>query len=194
MDLFLNEINSSKQKQFQIVKSNQVEAKYYHNTKLLLKLYNKVLWRINNNFKVIEDECIYSTGKKVDELVNNLLDAEMFVSEARLESRIQSIKDSREIIKLIDKALIMLRTYPDNEERYYWIIFKSYISTDKYTENDIIDFLCCSRATYFREKKKAIVTLSTILWGYLIPELSSEINNIDLIHSWYWLDTLLVLT
>ena len=194
MDLFLNEINRSKQKQFQIVKSNQVEAKYYHNTKLLLKLYNKVLLRINNNFKVIEDECIYSTGKKVDELVDNLLDAEMFVSEARLESRLQSIKDSREIIKLIDKALIMLKSYPDNEERYYWIIFKSYISTDKYTENDIIDFLCCSRATYFREKKKAIATLSTILWGYLIPGLSSEINNIDLIHSWYWLDTLLVLT
>ena len=183
MDLFLNEINSSKQKQFQIVKSNQVEAKYYHNTKLLLKLYNKVLWRINNNFKVIEDECIYSTGKKVDELVNNLLDAEMFVSEARLESRLQSIKDSREIIKLIDKALIMLKSYPDNEERYYWIIFKSYISTEKYTESDIIDFLCCSRATYFREKKKAIATLSTILWGYLIPGLSNEINNIDLIHS-----------
>ena len=149
----------------------------------MLKLYNKVLWRINNNFKVIEDECIYSTGKKVDELVNNLLDAEMFVSEARLESRIQSIQDSREIIKLIDKALIMLKSYPDNEERYYWIIFKSYISTEKYTENDIIDFLCCSRATYFREKKKAIATLSTILWGYLIPGLSNEINNIDLIHS-----------
>ncbi len=65
MDLFLNEINRSKQKQFQIVKSNQVEAKHYHDTKLLLKLYSKVIWRINNNFKVIEDECIYSTGKKL---------------------------------------------------------------------------------------------------------------------------------
>ena len=116
MDLFLNEINSSKQKQLQIVKSNQVVAKYYHNTKLLLKLYNKVLWRINNNFKVIEDECIYSTGKKVDELVNNLLDAEMFVSEARLESRLQSIKDSREIIKLIDKGV----------SPYSWAVVSAY--------------------------------------------------------------------
>ncbi len=185
MDLFFNEINNRKQKQLQIMKNNEIDPKHYHNTKLLLKLYNKVLWRINNNFKVIEDECIYSTGKKVDELVDNLLDAEMFVSEARLESRLQSIKDSREIIKLIDKALIMLRTYPDNEERYYWIIYKAYITPEKCNENDIIDFLCCSRATYFREKKKAIATLSTILWGYLIPGLSSEINNIDLIHSWY---------
>lgn len=183
MDLFLNEINSSKQKQLQIVKSNQVEARHYHNTKLLLKLYNKVLWRINNNFKVIEDECIYSTGKKVDELVNNLLDAEMFVSEARLESRLQSIKDSREIIKLIDKALIMLKSYPDNEERYYWIIYKAYITPEKCNENDIIDFLRCSRATYFREKKKAITIFSTILWGYLIPELLDENNDIGLIHS-----------
>ena len=36
----------------------KVSFNIYHNTKLLLKLYNKVLWRINNSFKEIEADSI----------------------------------------------------------------------------------------------------------------------------------------
>ena len=39
------------------IKDNKkVSPNIYHNTKLLLKLYNKVLWRINNSFEGIEED------------------------------------------------------------------------------------------------------------------------------------------
>lgn len=181
VDMLFLENNQSKRAHFQVIKDTNVSHNQFHNTKLLLELYHKVLWRINNSFEKIEEECIETTGKRVDELVKSLVDAELFVSKTRLESRLQSIKDSRSIIDLIDKALLMMKSYPNNGERYYWILYKLYIIPYKYSESEIIEYLCCSRATYFREKKKAINLFGTILWGYLLPTLVQEIKSLNLI-------------
>lgn len=161
--------------------NKKVSPNIYHNTKLLLKLYNKVLWRINNSFEEIEEDCISFSGKRLDELLHSLTDTEEFITEARLESRLQSIEDSKSIINLIEKALLMLKSYPKNGERYYSIIYKIYISAYTYSESEIIDYLCCSRATYYREKKNAINLLGTILWGFLFPNFMKEIKSIKLI-------------
>ncbi len=159
----------------------KVSPNIYHNTKLLLKLYNKVLWRINNSFEEIEADSISFSGKKLDELIENLTDTEEFISEAKLESRLQSIADSKSIINLIEKALMMLKSYPENGERYYSIIYKIYISAYPYCENEILEYLCCSRATYYREKRNAINLLGTILWGYLFPNFIKELKSLELI-------------
>lgn len=160
------------------INNSKISPNVYHNTKLLLTLYNKVLWRINQSLDVVREDCLYSTQKHLDELISSLVDVDLYLSKTRFESRLQSIEESRSIINLIDKALIMLKSHPDNGERYYSLLYKVYISPYKYSEEEMLEYLCVSRSTYFREKKRAVRLLGTILWGFLIPKLAKELKQV----------------
>ncbi|EQB89776.1 hypothetical protein J2Z44_003026 [Clostridium punense] len=164
----------------EILMERKVSPNIYHNTKLLLQLYSKVLWRINNSIQEIGDEYYETSGRRLDELLYSLVEVDPYISQARLESRLQSIEDSKSIIEIIDKTLLMLKSYPDNGERYYTLIYKIYITPCRHSENEVIEYLCCSRATYYREKKKAINLLGTILWGYLFPNMVQALKTIDM--------------
>ncbi len=150
---------------------NRGNDKIYHNTKLLLKLYSKVLWRMSNSIMEMEAECYLSSGSKLFDVINTLIDVDPRVDKIRIESRLQSIEDSKSIIELIDRALILLKNYPDDGVRYYEILNKSYLVFVKYSENEILESLNISRSTFFREKKKAVTLLGVILWGFVIPDI-----------------------
>ncbi len=49
----------------------QADEHVYHNTKALLALYSKVLWRINNSLKEMDQECRESTNRKLTVLINS---------------------------------------------------------------------------------------------------------------------------
>jgi hypothetical protein len=150
---------------------NRENDKIYHNTKLLIKLYSKVLWRMSNSIMEMETECYLSNGSKLFDVINTLIDVDPRVDKLRIESRLQSIEDSKSIIELIDRALILLKNYPDDGERYYEILNKSYLVFVKYSENEMLESLNISRSTFFREKKKAVTLLGVILWGFVIPDI-----------------------
>jgi len=150
---------------------NRENDKIYHNTKLLIKLYSKVLWRMSNSIMEMETECYLSNGSELFDVINTLIDVDPRVDKLRIESRLQSIEDSKSIIELIDRALILLKNYPDDGERYYEILNKSYLVFVKYSENEMLESLNISRSTFFREKKKAVTLLGVILWGFVIPDI-----------------------
>lgn len=135
---------------------NREKDKIYHNTKLLIKLYSKVLWRMSNSIMEMETECYLSNGSKLFDVINTLIDVDPCVDKLRIESRLQSIEDSKSIIELIDRALILLKNYPDDGEQYYEILNKSYLVFVKYSENEMLESLNISRSTFFREKKKQL--------------------------------------
>jgi len=151
--------------------------KIYHNTKLLLKLYSKVLWRMSNSIMEMEAECYLSSGSKLFDVINILIDVDPRVDKLRIESRLQSIEDSKSIIELIDRALVLLKNYPDDGERYYEILNESYLVFIKYGENEMIESLNISRSTLFREKKKAVTLLGVILWGFVIPDIKKAYSK-----------------
>lgn len=153
---------------------NQGNNKVYHNTKLLLKLYSKVMWRMSNSIMEMEAECYLSNGSKLFDVVNTLIDVDPRVDQLRLESRLQSIEDSKSIIELINRALLLLKSYPENGSLYFEILNKSYLVFIKYSEHEIIDELNLSRSTYYREKKKAVTLLGVILWGFVIPDIKKS--------------------
>ena len=148
--------------------------KIYHNTKLLLKLYSKVMWRMSNSIMEMESECYLFSGSNLFDVVDTLIDIDPRVDKIRIENRLQSIEDSKSILELIDRALILLKNYPNDGEKYYEILKKSYLEFVKYSESEILERLNISRSTYFRDKKKAVTLLGIILWGFVIPDIKKS--------------------
>ena len=96
------------------------------------------------------------------------------MDKARIESRLQSIEDSKSILELIDRALVLLKNYPNDGEKYYEILSKSYLVFVKYSESEILESMNISRSTFFRDKKKAVTLLGVILWGFVIPDIKKS--------------------
>jgi len=156
---------------------SQGNDRVYHNTRLLLQLYSKVMWRMSNAIMEMETECYLSNGSNLFDVVNTLIDVDPRVDQLRLESRLQSIEDSKSIIELIDRALLLLKSYPDNGPLYFEILSKSYLVFVKYSEMEILEDLNMSRSTFYREKKKAVTLLGVILWGFVIPDIKETHIN-----------------
>ncbi len=106
--------------------TNQNESNVYHNTKLLLSLYSKVLWRIEESLQMLDTECFESDKKHLYDLINNLIDVDTQIDKSRFERRMQSIEESKSLIEIIDCSLAMLKNYPDNGERLFDILRNSY--------------------------------------------------------------------
>lgn len=146
----------------------------YHNAKLLLKLYSKVLWRIEHSLKEMNTECFYLNRISLAEAIESLLDMNTDLDRLNLESRLESLDVSRVILELINKALVLLKAYPEKGERYFDILNKMYILNNRYSENEMLEYLNIGRTTFYREKKDAIHMLGVILWGFLIPDLEDR--------------------
>jgi hypothetical protein len=97
----------------------------YHNTKLLLTLYGKVVSRINNDIQIVKEECAYELRKNLDDLIDQLGEVELYISRPRLENRRKSIENSKSLINLINKSLALMRSYLDIGERYYIILYNT---------------------------------------------------------------------
>ena len=89
----------------------------------------------------MEAESYLFSGSKLFDVVNVLIDVDPRVDKMRIESRLQSIENSKSIIELIDRALVLLKNYPCSGQRYYEILYKSYLVLGKYSENEIKLFL-----------------------------------------------------
>jgi hypothetical protein len=122
----------------------------------------------------MEAECYLSSGSRLFDVVDTLIDVDPRVDKARIESRLQSIEDSKSILELIDRALVLLKNYPNDGEKYYEILSKSYLVFVKYSESEILESMNISRSTFFREKKKAVTLLGVILWGFVIPDIKKS--------------------
>ena len=148
----------------------------YHNAKLLLHLYGKVLWRISHSLDEMETECFEINKMHLAEAIESLLGMDTEIDRLKLESRLETLDISKSILELVNRALVLLRTYPDNGERYFDIINKMYILTYRYNENEMLEYLNIGRTTFYKEKKDAIKMLGVILWGFIIPDITCQNN------------------
>lgn len=157
---------------------NENNEKIYHNAKLLLEIYSKVLWRIEESLEELDAECFETDNKHLFDLIDSLVDADANVNGYRFERRLQSLEESKSLIELIDSALNKLKRYPNNGDLYFKIIKKLYANNQslKLNENDLLEELHISRSTFYRDKKKAITLFGVTLWGFALNELLSTIK------------------
>lgn len=106
------------------------------------------------------------------ELQESIYLAGVDFEESGIAEHAQSIERSHKMLKLVDSSLELLRQKHKNGETYYWILYYSFFSPQKYRNaEEIIDqlrphILDISYPTFYRHRKDAIDALSSILWGY----------------------------
>ena len=93
------------------------------------------------------------------------------INSLHLEERTQSLLFTHALVDIINRALVRLKEYPDNGERYYELINKMHVLKYPYSETEMLDALNISRRTLYREKKEGVNMLGVILWGFLLPNL-----------------------
>ena len=148
-------------------------AKLYHQTKLLLELYRKVVWSVENSLYDLELTATNFGSQRIQDLLNYLeLDFEGEVDKGKIEDHLKSIAKSRDLVFLIDQAMMKLNDYPNGGELFFNIINRKFILKYLYSDTDLMESLDLERTTFYKRKKEAINMLGTILWGYIIPSLN----------------------
>ena len=144
--------------------------KIYHNARLLLEIYSRVLWRLEESLEDLDTECFETDNKHLFDLIDSLIDVDTNVNEYRFERRMQSIEESKSLIEFVDRALNKLKRYPGNGDLYFHLIRKLYVNNHSFKlyEEDLLEELHISRSTFYREKKKAITLFGVTLWGFAL--------------------------
>lgn len=149
----------------------------YHDVISLFEIYRAVNWRMQVKINQVKPRIREEYGTDIDEYLDSIYQAGMDINQdlEDLQDRIESINRSNKFLKLIDEAVELMRKFHPKGERYYWVLYYSYMSAHK-TENveEILDKLephfpkltRIHRSTYFRWREQAFQAVSGILWGY----------------------------
>ena len=154
---------------------NAIDQDVYHETELLLKLYRKVLFRVNQKLDQVQEESCESTRKDLSDYINSIVEFDSKKKKQKICERLISMGTSLCLLEVMEDALIILKDYPDDGELYYRIIRLSYFDSIKSTHEEIMEYCNLASTTYFRRRIKAIKTYAAMLWGYILPELGESV-------------------
>lgn len=142
-------------------------------TDLLLKIYRKVSWSMNEQFDELNDisyeSCMSGEGM-VSYLLNFAPDKELDV----FKSRAMSAMKTRVLVELIERAAVKLKEYPDNGAIYYSILDLKYMGYFNYTESEILEQLNLERSNFYRKRKEAKMLMGFVLFGMIMPDYIKE--------------------
>ena len=143
----------------------------YHDTWALLKRYRDVVWSLELSVQRARRHFMLEVGSSIEDFLESIYLAGVSFVSTDVESHAQSIAQSNKMLALVDSAIDLMRTKHRNGEAYYWILFYTYLSSQQCQNTDeIIDALRShirdiSYRTYYRKRREAIETLSSVLWG-----------------------------
>lgn len=152
------------------------DATVYHNTELLLKQYRDVVWSLEVSVNRINRNFYQEYGKDIDGFLDLTYEAGLDLKGTEIEAQTETLAKSRNMLRMIDCSVDLLRTKHKNGELYYWILYYTYLSPQEMLNADeIVDKLGdymkdISRSTYFRKKNEAVMQLGRVLWGYTSRE------------------------
>lgn len=160
-------------------KSNEKTAReeyLYHNTEQLLKKYREVVLSIEASLIHTKLNFELEMGCELGEFLEMSYVAGADLAGTKINEQIRTLERNKNMLKIIESAVDILRRRHADGEMYYWILYYTYLSEKpcKTVEN-IIDKVSektefMSWKTYFKRKQKAIESLSSILWGFTSKE------------------------
>ena len=156
-----------------------INNKILHQAKLLLKLYRNVVWSVENHLQDLEVTAKDFGSRRIQDLIDYLaFDFEGDIDTDKVGDHLQSIAETRDLILLVDKAMVRLKSYPLWGELYFDLLNRKFIIRYAYSDQDLMEAMNLTRATYYRRKNEAINLLGHILWGYILPEMQSTIQSV----------------
>ena len=159
------------------IKNTGKDNEAYHDIITLLKIYRSVNWRMQVKIGQVKRRFQAEYGTDVDEFLNKIYEAGLDINDdaANIRSRVEAISSSNKFLRLIDESMELMRRYHPQGEKYYWLLYYTYLSAYK-PENvsEILDNLephflnipIINRATYFRWRNEALAAIEGILWEY----------------------------
>ena len=160
------------------------EEYMYHNTELLLKKYREVVLSIEASAIHTQMRCELEFDGAFEDFFEISCAAGAEFSGVNIQEQMRTVERNKKMLKIIENAVNVLRARNIYGEEYYWILYYTYLS-DKpcKTTEVIIDSInrkieeYISWTSYFRLRKKAISSLSDILWGFTTKECLPIINE-----------------
>ena len=153
------------------------ETKAYHNTELLLRKYRDVVWSIEVSAIQAQISFEIEMGCKLDEFLEMSYAAGADLAGTNIQEQMRTLERNKKMLKIIEAAVNMLKKKQGDGEVYYNIIYYTYMTKKPYKKVEyIIEKVVSvtgegmSWKTYYAKKKRAIETLSTILWGFTSKE------------------------
>lgn len=144
----------------------------YHDTLLLLRKYRDVVWGLELSVHQVKRRFQMEFGSSIEDFLESIYLAGVDFSDNGIEEQARSIEKSYQMLKLLENSINIMRNKHKHGEKYYWLLYYSYLSPQQYQSVDeIIEMLRphisdISQRTFFRRRKDAIEALSSILWGY----------------------------
>ena len=148
------------------------ENSIYYDTWMLLKKYRDVVWSLELSVRQVCNRFRIEYGSTVDEFLESIYCAGADIGGSEIEQHAKSIERSRNMLKLLDSSIELIREKHKCGEEYYWLLYYTFLSPHKpLNVEEIIEKLSShirdiSRRTYYRKRQEAIETLSSVLWGY----------------------------
>ena len=124
-------------------------------------------------------------GSSIEEFLELSYEAGLDLPSSDVAARIQSINKSRNMLRIMDSAILLLREKYRNGEECYWVLYYTYLSPQEFGNVDeIVEkltelFQDFSRSTYYRRKKEGIRQLGSLLWGYTTKECEPVLKILD---------------
>ena len=159
------------------------ENPLYHDTWKLLKNYRDVKWSVELSIQQLKQEFELDYGSDIESFLNSVYIAGADLSGGKLEDHARCIERSYKMLQLLDAAINILREKHKHGEKYYWILFYAFLSTEELDNvEEILDCLSehlksISYRTYYQKRREAIDALSSILWGYTSKNSLAVLNQ-----------------
>ena len=158
------------------VERDMTEDPRFHNTWRLLKQYRDVVWSMEVSVTQLKNEFQVEFGSSIEEFLDSVYLAGADLSGTELEQHARSIERSNKMLTLLRNAVEIMRSRHKFGEVYYWVLYYSFLSPQELRNvEEIIDQLrphirYISFRTYYRRRREAVETPSSILWGYTAQE------------------------
>jgi len=163
-------------------KTEKQQSDNYHDTERLLKIYRDVRWNLKLSMEHHRQDFEFEYGMSVTEYLDDVYAAGVDFAGTKLEHHANSMKRTAEMLKLIDIAAHLIREGNSEGEAFYWVLYYTYLSPLKLSgAEEIIERVqmhipYMTRDTYYRHRKRATKTFSSVLWGFTTK---SEMSILD---------------
>lgn len=146
-------------------------------SKLLLGSYRRICWASLGSWELENEEEYYICDEDIKCALDYLLSYPPNEDRGVFEKNLKMLFDSRWMVELVDTAMIQVKEFPDNGERYFEIISKYFLSKFKFCESELLQVLQLERSSYYDRKKEAILVFGLALWGTVLPRLINLLRD-----------------
>jgi len=155
-------------------KSNQSKnpPDCYHDPVKLLRTYRDVRWNLKLSEEQHRLDFEEEYGMTISDYLDDIYAAGVDFVGTKLEHQANTMKRTAEMLRLIDTAVYLIRDNYSEGENYYWILYYTYLSPQRLNSVDnIVERVQhhaphITKDVYYKHRKKAINTFSSVLWGF----------------------------